>query len=347
MKKLRMGIIGFGKSAGRYHLPYIRQRENIEVAMIYNHREKQEMTAYCTKNEINWTTDLNVLLQDKSIELVSIITPPKTHFETVKQALLAGKHVICEKPFVQTTTEAKELIDLANEKGLMLMPFQNRRFDGDFLAAVAAIKRGVLGRLIEFECHFDYFRESDEVIYGDNIEGSVYGHAVHLIDRAIAIFGRPKKVFCDVKNVRTGVGLDDYHDIHLFYDNGFKVIVRSHYLVALSFPQFIIHGSRGSFIKYGIDQQETDLKAGMKPGELGFGVDNIKNHAVMKYLNQNNEWVERELPTPIGDYGRFYDAVYETIVNGAPKLISDDEILTVLKILEGCFTQVGPHIFEL
>jgi predicted dehydrogenase len=215
------------------------------------------------------------------------------------------------------------------------------------LAAKAAIERGVLGRLVELECHFDYFRESDVVHTGEAINGSVYGHAVHLIDRAVATFGRPKQVFCDVKNVRTGIGLDDYHDIHLFYDNGFKVIVRAHYLVAIPFPQFIIHGSRGSFIKYGIDQQETDLKAGMSPADPGFGADNTRNYAQMKYLNQNDEWIEREMPTPLGDYGRLYDAAYETIINGAPKLISDDEMMTVMEILEGCFAGAGPHVFSL
>lgn len=71
----------------------------------------------------------------------------------------------------------------------------------------------------------------------------------------------------------------------------------------------------------------------MLPSEVGFGRDDTYNYAQVRYLNQNSEWVEREIETPIGDYEKIYDAVYETVINNELKLITDEEILTVIEIL--------------
>jgi len=343
MEKLVMGIIGFGKSTGRYHLPYLKLRKNIEVKTIYNRRMKPEMADY---EGIHFTTHLEELLQDPEIQLISVITSAPTHFELAKKVLEAGKHAIVEKPFTETLEQAKELLDLAKAKNLMVMPYQNRRFDGDFLAAKKVLETGFLGDLMEIEAHYDYYRDSRDVNNGSRADSFVYGHAVHLLDRTISLFGKPTKAFYDVRNVRTGEGLDDYHDIHLFYD-GFKAIIKSQHLVKIPYPQFLIHGRKGSFIKYGIDMQEYDLKAGIMPWEDGFGEDNTYNYGKLEYLNQNGDTIKRELKTPLGDYGRIYDHAYETIMNGAPKLITDEQILTVIEIMERAYEQPSPHIIDL
>lgn len=346
MNQLTMGIIGFGKSTGRYHLPYIFERKHLQVKTIYNRSSKPDMEAPYRQKGIHFTTDLNELLEDDEIKLVSIITNPETHFEFAKKVLESGKNVIVEKPFTESVEEAKELLDLAKSKGLLVIPYQNRRFDSDFLAAKKVLDTGYLGRLLEIETHYDYFRLSNAVNTGNKTNSFVYGHAVHLLDRMIYLFGRPQKVFYDIKNVRVGEGLDDYHDIHLFYE-GFKAIVKSQCLVKLPYPQFLIHGSRGSFIKYGIDQQEADLKAGIMPGMAGFGEDNTFSYGKLEYLNQNGDSITREVKTPLGDYGRIYDNVYDVIVNGGEPLFTSEQILTVVEIMERAYEAPSPHIITL
>lgn len=340
---LTMGFIGFGKSTQRYHLPYLKMRPHIHVKTIYNRRLKPEMENH---PHINFTTDLDELLQDPQIQLISITTTGPSHYDFAKKSLEAGKHVLVEKPFMETVAQTKELLELANSKNLMLMPFQNRRFDADFLATKKVLETGFLGDLIEIETHYDYFRPSTASNFGTPVDGFVYGHAVHLLDRMISLFGRPHKVFYDVRNVRTGVGLDDYHDIHLFYDR-FKVICKSQHLVKIPYPQFRVQGSKGTFIKFGIDTQEYDLKAGIMPWDEGFGEDNTYNYGKLEYLNQNGDTIKRELKTPQGDYGKVYDHVADTILNGAPKLISDEEILTVMEIMERAYEAPSPHIIDL
>lgn len=342
-----MGLIGFGKSANRYHLPYINLRKNIQVKTIYNLSRNPELEQEYAEKGVDFTTDLEFLLNDNEIQLISICTPAHTHYELAKRAILAGKNVIVEKPFCSTLSETKELLNLGKEYNVMVMPFQNRRFDGDFLALKQVLEQGYVGEPLELETHFDYYRPTNTPNPGPIVEGTFFGLGIHTIDRIISLFGRPQKVAYDIRSVQNKGSLDDYFDVDLHYSNQFKAKVKTSHLVAKSYPQIILHGTKGSFIKYGIDQQENDLKAGISPDAPGFGHDSPNQYGSLRYLNTNGDWIEKQIPTPVGDYGRVYDFAYDTIINGAPKLVSDEETITNIEILESGFIQENPSVFKL
>ncbi len=90
------------------------------------------------KKGVSFTTDLDELLNDKEIQVVTVCTPAHTHYELAKKVILAGKSVIVEKPFCDTVEHAKELLALGREKDVVVMPYQNRRFDGDFFSSEAS-----------------------------------------------------------------------------------------------------------------------------------------------------------------------------------------------------------------
>lgn len=342
---LTMGFIGFGKSANRYHLPYIRLRKNIRVKMVVDAIVKSEQVE--ANPEMIFTQNIEDLLNDSEIQLVTIATPAHTHFELAKKVIEAGKSVIVEKPFCSSVDEAKELITLGEKHQVMVMPFQNRRFDGDYLALKQVIDQGYLGEPLELETHFDYYRPDGAPHPGPAVEGSFYGLGIHTMDRLIALFGRPKKVAYDIRAVRHPESTDDYFDVDLHYSQQFKVKVKTSHMVASSYPQIIFHGTKGSFIKYGIDQQENDLKAGIMPSAPGFGQDSPSLYGTVRYQNSNGDWIEKQIPTPLGDYGRVYDAAYESIINGADKLVKDEETLTNIEILQGGFLAPSPSVYEL
>lgn len=342
---LTMGIIGFGKSANRYHLPYIRLRENIRVKTIVDISAKEELQE--NYQDIHFTKQFEDILNDPEIQLVTISTPASTHYELAEKAIKAGKSVIVEKPFCSTVEEARTLLELGRKYGVMVMPFQNRRFDGDYLALKQVVEQGYIGELLEIESHFDYFRPNEPTRPGPAVEGSFYGLGIHTIDRMIALFGRPEKVAYDIRSIRDAASTDDYFDVDLHYSKGFKVKVKTSHVVATSYPQIILHGTKGSFIKYGIDQQENDLKAGIYPDAPGFGHDSPNQYGQLHYQNANGDWIDKQIPTPIGDYGRIYDAAYETIIHGAPKLVSDEEIITNIEILQAGFLKPSPSIYQL
>jgi predicted dehydrogenase len=255
--------------------------------------------------------------------------------------------VVVEKPFCDTLEHAKELLQLGREKGVMVMPYQNRRFDGDFLAVKQVVEQGFLGDILEVETHIDYFRPGSIANVGPKEEGSFYGLGIHLMDRMIALFGRPDKVAYDIRNNEVEGVVDNYFDVDLHYGTSKKVKVKTSHVVASVYPRFIVHGTNGSFIKYGEDQQENDLKAGIMPDAPGFGEDSVMYYGIAKYRNANGDWIEKQIKTPVGDYGRYYDSVVDTLENGAPKLVSDEEALTNIEILEKGFAAPSPSVVEL
>lgn len=343
--KLNIGIIGFGKSANRYHLPFILNRENIKVKTIYNRSRKIELENEYKDRDINFTNNINHLLEDESIKLVTICTSGDTHYKFAKMCLEHNKNVLVEKPFTSTYSEAKELIELAENKGLIIMPYQNRRFDSDFLAIKEVIESGVLGELVEIESHFDYYRTEYPTFEGLKTDGTFFGLGVHTIDQMIYLFGKPNKVYYDIRTIRNKENPDDYYHVELFY-NEFKVIVKTNHLVKSEYPKFIVHGSKGSFIKYGIDKQEECLKNGIMPWDNNFGVDPSENYGILDYINNNGENIIETKVTPRGDYGKIYDGLYDCLVNGKEKLVKDFELLTVMKILECGINSETPKVIE-
>ncbi|EAF6118247.1 oxidoreductase [Listeria monocytogenes] len=344
---ITMGFIGFGKSANRYHLPYINTRNHLNVKKIFDVNINEELASPYRKKGVQFTTQLEDIIADKEIELITICTPAHTHYELAKQVIEAGKSVIVEKPFCDTLDHAKELFALGKAKGVLVMPYQNRRFDGDYLAVKQVIEQGFLGDIKEVETHIDYYRPGSILEQGSKENGSFYGLGIHIMDRMIALFGRPEKVVYDIRNNEVIGAVDNYYDVDLHYGHTLKVKVKTNHTVAISYPRFIVHGSNGSFIKYGEDQQENDLKAGLLPASPHFGEDSVMYYGLAKYKNANGDWIEKQIPTPIGDYGKYYDSVYETMKHGAEKLVSEEQALTNIQILEAGFNQPSPSIYTL
>lgn len=347
---LKIAYVGFGKSTNRYHLPYVALRDNIQVTRVVTPTlgKRPEDQAKLEAGGTIFSTDIQDIIHDDTIDLAVVVTPASSHYETVKTLLEGGKNVLVDKPMTETLAQAQELVQIAREKHLFVMPFQNRRFDSDYLTLQHVLKTGYVGRPVELELHMDHFRPNDAVPATTPINGSFFGHGVHLVDQIVALFGRPEHVSYDIRSVRdVQNGADDQFEVGLHYADAFKATVQATETAMVHYPKWVLHGTKGTYIKYNIDQQEYDLKAGIMPGTTGFGEDAPQDYGQLVYLNQNGDRIEKIIPTIQGDYGRVYDAVYETLVNGAPKLISDEEMITVIEILSGGFTQDQPHTLTL
>ena len=336
---LHCAFIGFGKSTTRYHLPYVLNRKGSwHVAHIFRRHAKPEEQAPIYSH-IHFTSDLDEVLNDPQVKLVIVCTHADSHFDYARRALEAGKNVLVEKPFTPTLAEAKVLFELARSKGLTVTPYQNRRFDSCFLTAKKAIESGKLGEIVEVESHFDYYRPVAETKPGLPQDGAFYGLGVHTMDQIISLFGRPDHVAYDIRSLRNKANPDDTFEAQLFYGD-LKAIVKTSHLVKIDYPKFIVYGTRGSFVKYGIDQQETSLKANIMPGEPGFAADD--SVGLLEYVNDEGVTVKEEMKPEVGDYGRVYDALFETITHGVPNYVKESDVLTNLEILERAFEQASP-----
>ena len=318
-----------------FHGPTLKVNNGFKVTHILERTKKISKKLF---PEAVIVCEFEQLLSNDEIELVIINTPDSFHYEMAKQALIAGKHVVVEKPLTQKSEEAEELVKLAIEKGVLLTVYQNRRWDGDFRTVQKVLTEKKLGRLIEFESHFDRYRTfiaSDTwKEEGDEYSGVLYNLGSHMVDQVYVLFGKPKAVTAHLKIVRTGGAVTDYYDIRMEYEN-FSALVKCSYLVKNAGPRYTIHGEFGTFHKSGIDPQEETLKAGNLPLGADWGSESTDDWGTIFYEEEGEE-IEALVETVNGDYTIFYQNVYDAIRKGAELLVKPEEAVEVLAILEGC-----------
>ena len=335
-KKLVIAHIGNGKSTNRYHLPFSLNRpDKIKIKSIYQ-RNLNKKSDWARIEGVEYTDDLEKILQDVEIDVVVVNTQSDSHYSMAKKVLLAGKHCVVEKPFATSVEDAAELFSLAKQKNVTVQCYQNRRFDSDFLTTQKVIESGRLGKIFEVCMHYDYYRaEVPESVTTYNRDFAfLYTHACHTVDQVLAYFGKPLEVKSDVRQLLGKGRLNDYFDLDFFYDD-FKVSVQSSYFRAKTRPSFEVYGTRGTFIKAEQDRQEADLKKFYLPaGHADFGIDLPEHYGTIYYYDAEGNYHEEKVKSERGDYARFYDALYETIINGAPQLVTEEQTMEQMKILE-------------
>ena len=330
---LTMGFIGNGKSTNRYQLPYVLTRKNIKVKTIYarnlNKKDWQRVSG------INYTDDLDSLLNDPEIQLISVCTRHDTHYEYAKMVLEHGKNCLVEKPFMKDSQEAKEIFALAKEKNLLVQCYQNRRYDSDFLTTQKVIESGKLGNLLELEMHFDYYRPEVPIASKEYscFDSFLYSHGCHTIDQVISYFGKPDKIHYDVRQLLGPGRMNDYFDLDLYY-GVLKVSIKSSYFRVKERPSFVVYGDKGCFVKASKDRQEEHLKLFYLPGSPGFGIDRIEDYGTLSYYDDEGNYHEEKVVSEVGDYGNVFDGLYETIIEGKEPRVKDEQTLLQMEILE-------------
>lgn len=331
---LNIAYIGDGKSTNRYHIPFSSQVESIKIKTIQARSGHNEMWERVPGAD--YVKDKEAIWNDPEIDLVVISTPPQTHYALAKEALLNGKNAFVEKPFAETAEEARELFALAEEKGLFIQCYQNRRFDSDFLTVQKVIESGVLGDILEVEMHFDYFRpevpKSAESF--EKLNSFMYTHACHTVDQVLSYFGDPEAIHYDVRQLLGDGRMNDYFDLDFNYENNLKVAVKSSYFRLKSRPSFVVYGKKGTFVKETKDRQEEHLKLFYMPTNVDFGVDLPEHYGTLYYMDENGQYHEEKVVSEVGDYSRIYVGVYKSIVNGKEKIVKDEETIRQIEILE-------------
>lgn len=332
MKLIKTAIIGFGKSAEIFHAPFIVKNPGFRLISVLERNSERSRVKYPFVKLIR---NLDEFLQDPDTDLVVITTPNITHYEYTKQSLLHNKHVIIEKPFTITTSEADELIKIAKEKYLTLAVYHNRRWDGDFMTVRELIRSGKLGEITEFESHFDRYRPElkpnswkEEPLPGSGI---VYDLGSHLIDQCLQLFGSPETINSVIEKQRINSRIDDYFKITLHYKN-LICILTAGMMVKEPKLRFRVEGTKASFIKNELDPQENDLMQGKDPLNSEWGRESEVNYGKLIF-----EKSEELVPTIPGRYQNFYNNVYNVIVNKEKLLVKPQQAREVISIIERCY----------
>ena len=331
---VRVGLIGFGLAGQAFHAPVIRATPGIELACILQRHGSEAKEKY---PEVRIARTLDDFLSDRQIQLCVIATPNDSHFELARACLVAGRDVVVDKPFTPTLKECETLVHTAAERGRLLTAYHNRRFDGDFATVKEIVRSGKLGRIAEYECRFDRFRlEPKPNSWRERADqpgaGVLFDLGPHVIDQALRLFGEPQSITATAFCQRETSTVDDAFDVCLEYP-GLRATVRARMIAYAPGPHFLIHGTKGSFVKYGMDPQEPRLRSGDIPPGLDWGKDWGED--------AEEQWgtltLVGEPPVKIrtqrGDYRAFYANVRDAIEKKAPLEVTPQQILHTMRAL--------------
>ncbi len=327
---IRAGVIGFGLAGEFFHAATIRAVPGMELACVL---ERSGLRAKAKYPEIPIARTLDEMLADQTIGLCVVASPHNTHFDFARRCLLAGRDVVVDKPFTVTLREAEELIALAKKRKRVLTVYQNRRWDGDFKTVKKIVESGVLGRVVEYEERFERFRP--ELRPGNWREKDEPANTMllelgpHLVDQAMMLFGTPGAITGQVFRQREGSQVDDAFDVCLEYP-GVRAWLRARIIAYAAGPHFVVHGTKGSFVKYGMDPQEDALKSGALPGSPGWGEDAESLWGTLALPGQQ----ARKIKTEAGDYPGFYANLRDAIVNGTPPAVTLEQAWRTMRALE-------------
>ena len=326
---IRTGLIGYGLGGMAFHAPLIDAVPELELAAIVTSRPGPVRDRY---PDVQVVPDAATLLADPAIELVVVSTPNDTHFALARAALEAGKHVVVDKPFANSVAEAEALIALAGARGSMLSVFHNRRWDSDFLTLRKLLDEGVLGEITLYEARWDRFRPALRDSWHEETGpggGVLIDLGPHLIDQALTLFGPPESLTADIIAQRQGSLVDDYFELTLHYGR-MRAVLSSAAIVPAPRPRFAVHGTQASFIKHGVDPQETQLRAGGRADDPGHGIEAPALHGTLASIDGSR----RSIASERGDYRHFYSGVARAVARQGAPPVTPADALAGLRIVE-------------
>lgn len=337
MKKIKVGLIGFSVGGQVFHAPFIVGVDGLELYKVLTRREEQQNILKERFPSAQPVLRVEDIIDDPEVDLVVVATSNDVHFSLAKQALEAGKHVVVEKPFTNTTAEADQLIALAKAKGLLLTVHHNARFHSDFKTVRKVIASGKLGKVVNYEARYDRFRNflrpgawREENLPGSGIH---YDLGAHLIDQTLQLFGHPKAIFADLRIQREGAkAVDDFEFILSYTD--LKVSLKGQMLAKQATTRYALFGWNGSFVKNGVDPQEELLRAGELPtAHRNWGAENESTYGTLNILEAGQD-VEETVASELGSGQDFYKNIVQVLAGKEELLVNPAQARDVIRLLE-------------
>ncbi|WP_461030642.1 Gfo/Idh/MocA family protein, partial [Streptomyces sparsus] len=326
-RPLRVGLIGYGLAGSVFHAPLVAATEGLVLDTVVTSDPGRRRQAQDEHPDVVTVEGPDQLFaRADALDLVVVASPNRTHVPLATRALESGLPVVVDKPVAGTAAEAEQLAALADERGLLLSVFQNRRWDDDFLTLSQLLADGSLGQVYRFESRFERWRPRLKGGWresGDPAEigGLLYDLGSHVVDQALSLFGPVATVYAESDVRRPGAEADDDTFIALTHTGG----VRSHLWVSATAaqlgPRFRVLGSEAAYVKYGLDPQEGALRAGERPGTgTGWGTEPDAARGTLGSPEDN-----RPVPTLPGDYPAYYAAVAAALRTGGTPPVTAGE----------------------
>lgn len=331
--QINTALCAFGASGKYFHAPFLHAHPAFNLVGVLERTKSLSVVEY---RNLKIYRGIPALLADESINLVVVNSINATHFEYARAALEKGKHVLVEKPLTTTRGETEILFELAESKSRLLTVFQNRRFDGDFIAFKKLLSEKDPGEIYEAGFYFDRYKpqlnpKQHKELPGPG-SGLLYDLGPHLIDQCLCVFGKPQSVYADLKMERTGSHVVDHFSLWLRYP-GFRAEISSGLLIKNARPAFRLRAENYDLEIPRTDEQEKRLMAGERPSANGLADSNKKSEGSL-YSFENECIIKNIFQVEDGNYMLFFDQLESSIHSGFQPLVSKEEALWQLRIIE-------------
>ncbi|MFD2743959.1 MULTISPECIES: Gfo/Idh/MocA family oxidoreductase [Sphingobacterium] len=336
----KVGLIGFSIGGQVFHAPFIAGNPALQLYKVTARKAEQQALLAERYPEAIAVQSAADIFDDPAVDIVIVATSNDVHFDFAKAALLAGKHVVVEKPFTNTSAEADELIALAAKKNLLLTVHHNARFHSDFKTVRKLIEEKAVGRLTNYEARYDRFRNylREGAWREQNLPGSGihYDLGAHLIDQALQLFGAPTSVFADLRVQRDGAAAVDDFEIILSYPT-LKVSLKGQMLAKLPTPRYALYGTVGCFVKPGTDPQEDLLRGGSLPHlTADWGLEPESTYGTLAIVDADQVETTQKVVSERGSGQDFYANVVDVLQGENTIAVQPEQARDVIRILELC-----------
>lgn len=333
MPIINVALLGYGLSGRYLQAPFFIAHSGFRVVKVMTSRAKALSEVF---PHLSPTATAEEVFADQNVDLVAIATPNATHYELAREALKAGKHVLVDKPACATAAELRQLQVLAAAAKRHLFVFQNRRWDSDFLTIRQLLNSNELGQLVAYEARYDRWKPAPNVkVWKETPSpgaGMLYDLGSHLIDQAIACFGTPQHVSGRTWIQRPFSSIPDAFDLRLEYGD-FSADLSCSLLVREPTPRYRLHGTLGAYVKYGIDVQEDQLRAGLSPLAATFGQEPVEQQGIL-HTTRGSAVYRGAFPTLPGRWMTVFENIYDVIKGKVQQAVPLGEVITQLEIIE-------------
>jgi predicted dehydrogenase len=331
----RVALIGYGLAGEAFHAPLIDAEPGLRLAAVVTRDPDRRAAVAARYPEAELLDGPDAIWAGAGdVDLVVVASPNATHVALARAAIDAGLDVVVDKPLAASAAEAEQLAAHAEAGGRRLIPFHNRRWDGDFLTLRRLVERGALGQVARFESRFERWRP--EVTAGrwresaapQDAGGLLYDLGVHLIDQALVLFGPAATVYAELDVRRADAEVDDDAFVAITHRSGVRSHLWASMIAGAVGPRLRVLGTAATYVKHGLDVQESQLRAGLTPRDRGFGVEEPAAHGALHTGAET-----QPIATEPGRYQDFYAGVVGALDGGAPPVGPQDAIAALRVIV--------------
>ncbi|WP_424990962.1 Gfo/Idh/MocA family protein [Fluviibacterium sp. S390] len=323
---MKLGLVGFGFGGRRFHAPFIKAANGVDLAGVVARSPETVANVRADFPGVPVFASLSDMIAAEVVDAVTITTPPTTRVSLVLEAIRAGLHVVADKPFAFHAADAERMIRAAEEQGVVISAFQNRRWDSDLRTLAALVQNGDLGRVQRVHNRMD-FPSLDGLLPGP--EGGLLGDlGSHIVDQMLWLLGPATSVFAqtvqgDVPGGRTDVGFV----VNLLHASGASSHIEASKANHLHARELRAYGESGAFVVNGGDAQVAAVLSGDLPvgGRPDWGAETEDSWGTL-YTDGS----ARRVPSVPSRYTDFYEAFASAVSHGGtPPVLPSDTIHTV------------------